>query len=336
MRPVPAGRSRLVSASHPPGPAPSSPPALPGSGAVPPRAAAPHLDPAVAGLTQAPPALRRRWPWQGPQAEQPTAADVGAWTATLRTPVPSPRRIGVVALKGGVGKTTLSVLLAGTLARARQDPVLLFDADTTFGSLALRTGVPLSASAHELAAAGDPGRFDVLSGALARSADGAWVLPSGRDPEQSAALTETVYIGAMNAVYAHFAVMVTDCGAGLATPLMRRVVSGCHSLVLATSPSVDGILASHNVLRWLRSSGFTALADRSVVALTNVPAAGAGVDVAETMSRFGPLAGDVVAVPADEHLASGARLDLDALSEATRTAAVRLAASALGAALTAS
>ncbi|PZA22599.1 MinD/ParA family ATP-binding protein, partial [Modestobacter versicolor] len=294
-------------------------PAVPAGGALPGRAAAPHLDPAVAGLTEQPPTARRRWPWQGPQAEQPSSADVAAWTATLQTPVPSPRRIGVVALKGGVGKTTLSVLLAGTLARARQDPVLLFDADTTFGSLALRTGVPLSASAHELAAAGDPGRFDVLAGALARSADGAWVLPSGRDPEQSAALTEQVYIGAMNAVFQHFAVMVTDCGAGLATPLMRRVVSGCHSLVLATSPSVDGILASHNVLRWLRSSGFAGLADRSVVALTNVPADGAGVDVTETVARFGPLAGDVVAVPADRHLAQGGRLDLDALSGPTRT-----------------
>jgi hypothetical protein len=89
------------------------------------------------------------------------------------------------------------------------------------------------------------------------------------------------------------------------------------------------------VLRWLRSSGFAALADRSVVALTNVPAEGAGVDVAETAARFGPLAGDVVAVPADRHLAHGGRLDLDALSGATRTAATRLAASALGAALAA-
>jgi MinD-like ATPase involved in chromosome partitioning or flagellar assembly len=326
-----------VTAPHQPDAPPTPAPDVPaGSEPVPGRAAAPHLDPAVAGLLQQPAAVRRRRPWQGaPAAEQPSAADLDAWTATLSTPVPSPRRIGVVALKGGVGKTTLSVLLAGTLARARQDPVLLFDADTTFGSLALRTGVPLTASAHELAAAGDPGRFDILAGALARSGDGAWVLPSGRDPEQSAALTEAVYIGAMNAVFSHFAVMVTDCGAGLATPLMRRVVSGCHSLVLATSPSVDGILASHNVLRWLRDSGFSALADRSVVALTNVPAEGAGVDVAETLARFAPLAGDVVPVPADPHLSTGGRLDLDALAGATRTAAVRLAASALGAALAA-
>jgi len=325
-----------VSAPYRPGPPPNAPPGpdggLPGIA----RPTAPHLDPVVAGLTQQPDQQRRRWARRGPGlGEQPTSADLAAWSAMLQAPVGSPRRIGVVALKGGVGKTTLSVLMAGTVARARQDPVLLFDADTTFGSLALRTGVPLSASAHELAAAGDPGRFDVLAGALSRSRDGAWVLPSGRDPEQSAGLDEAVYIGAMNAVYRHFAVMVTDCGAGLATPLMRRVVSGCHSLVLATTPSIDGILASHNVLRWLRDSGFTALADRSIVALTNVPAGGASIDVAETTARFAPLAGEVLAVPADPHLAQGGPLDMDALAEDTRRAAVRLAASALGAALTA-
>lgn len=306
-------------------------PPMPYSG----HSSAPHLDPGVAGLDAPRPAPRRRLFGRGLAEGDPTPspADIAAWTGLLAAPVPSPRRIGVIALKGGVGKTTLAVLLASALARQRRDPVLLFDTDTTFGSLALRTGVPLQASAHELAAAGDPGRFDVLAGALARSADGAWVLPSGRDPEQSAALTVEVYVQAMNAVFRHFAVMVTDCGAGLATPLMRRVVSGCHSLVLATSPSVDGLLASHNVLRWLRQSGFQALADRSIVAVTNVPAGGASVDVQEARNRFAGLAGDFLTVPADRHLATGSQLRMEALEAGTRDAAVRLAASALGAAV---
>lgn len=310
----------------------SSPyPPLPYSG----QHSAPHLDPGVAGLDAARPAPRRRLFGRGLSDGEPTPspADLAAWSQYLATPVPSPRRIGVIALKGGVGKTTLSVLLASTIAGNRPDPVLLFDTDTTFGSLALRTGVPLQASAHELAVAGDPGRFEVLAGALARSAGGAWVLPSGRDPEQSAALTEDVYVQAMNAVFRHFAVMVTDCGAGLATPLMRRVVSGCHSLVLATSPSVDGLLASHNVLRWLRSSGFAPLADRSVVAVTNVPDGGAAVDLAEARNRFAGLAGDFLTVPADRHLQAGSQLRVEQLEHRTRAAAVRLAASALGAAL---
>ena len=299
----------------------------------------PHEDPAVAGLTR-PTAPSSRWAFPGRRpapdvVPQQLAGGPADWAALLAQPVPSPRRIGVVALKGGVGKTTLAVLLASTLASARRDPVMLFDTDTTFGSLALRTGVPLAASAHELAAAGDPGRFDVLSGALARSGDGVWVLPSGRDPEQSAALTESVYIGAMNAVYRHVPVMVTDCGAGLATPLMRRVVSGCHSLVLATSPSVDGVLASHNVLRWLHDQGFPALAGRSIVAFSDVPRTGSPIDLTETRRRFAGVAGDVVVVPRDPHLTPGGRISMADLDDDTRAAAAVLAVSALQAAIAA-
>ena len=310
------------------------PPPVPGRPPLP-YPAAPN-DPAVAGLAAGPERRRRLFGRSVDQLDPvPSAAELAVLETSLATPVPSPRRIGVVALKGGVGKTTLSVLLAATLARARQDPVLLFDADTTFGSLALRSGVPPAASVHEVAAAGDPGRFDVLAGSLGRSPDGVWVLPSGRDPEQSAALDERTYVAAMNAVYRHFAVMVTDCGAGLATPLMRRVVSGCHTVVLATSPSIDGLLATHNVLRWLDGRGARGLARHSIVALADVPATGAVVDLAEARRRFTGLVGDVVTVPSDRQLALGGPVQLDTLEPRTRAAAVRLAAGVLQAALAA-
>jgi MinD-like ATPase involved in chromosome partitioning or flagellar assembly len=297
---------------------------------------APHLDPAIAGLAAVPPRRRRLFGRSVDELDSvPSAAELAVLQHSLATPVPSPRRIGVVALKGGVGKTTLAVLLAATLARSRPDPVLLFDADTTFGSLALRTGAPQAAGVHELAGAGDPGTFDVLAAALGRSPDGVFVLPSGRDPGQSAALDENTYVAAMNAVYRHFPVMVTDCGAGVATPLMRRVVSGCHTLVLATSPSIDGLLATHNVLRWLAGRGSADLARRSVVALTDVPREGAVVDLAEARRRFAGLVADVVTVPSDRVLAVGGPVRLDDLAPPTRAAAVRLAAGVLSTALTA-
>jgi MinD-like ATPase involved in chromosome partitioning or flagellar assembly len=310
-----------VSAPHQPGPAPSSAP--PAGAAVPPRAAAPHLDPVVAGLTSTAPAVRRRWPWQGQQADQPSAADVATWTATLRTPVPSPRRIGVVALKGGVGKTTLSVLLAGTIARVRREPVLLFDTDPTFGSLVLRTGARPRIAVADVARLGDPGSLEPMRPFLAPSDDGVWVLPSGLDPAQSAALDADGYVGAMNAVHRHFPVMVTDCGTGLVGPVVQRVLSGSHTLVFATTPSLDGVMATHHALRWLHENGRAWLARNSTVVLTNVPRRGAALDLAETRQRFAPLCRDVVMLPADPHLAAGGPVDVDALAPATRTTALR-------------
>lgn len=288
----------------------------------------PHLDPWVGELAR--PGRRRPITIRFGRASR-TVADA----ARLSAPILSARRIAVVGLKGGTGKTTLSVAMASTYARVRPDNVLLFDADPRYGSIPLRTGVFPIASAHELAAAGDPGRVEILTGSMSRSRDGVWVLPSGRSAAQSAELDEGIYTAAMNAVYRHFPIMVTDCGAGLATPLMKRVLSGSHSLVLATTATADGVLTTEYALSWLQRSGYPELTRRSVVALTNVSPKGPGISIEEARRRFASTCGGVIAVPADRQLAVGSYLDLDALAPATRAACTQLAAAALGAALSA-
>lgn len=255
--------------------------------------------------------------------------------AVLTAPIPSPRRIAVISLKGGTGKTTLAVAMAATYARSRGSDVLLFDADTRHGSLPLRTGVLPVASAHDLAVTGDPGRVEILAGSLARSHDGVWVLPSGRSAAQSAEMDERTYTGAMNAVYRHFPIMITDCGAGVATPMMARVLSGSHSLVLATTATADGVLTTESAVDWLQRAGYAELIRRSIVVLTNVTAKGPGMSLEDAQRRFASSCAAVLAVPADRHLAVGSYLDLDALAPATRAACTRLAAAALRAALSA-
>lgn len=238
-------------------------------------------------------------------------------------------------MKGGVGKTTLAILTSSTIARAQRAPVLLLDSDTTYGSLMLRTGLAPRASAEDLAQMGDPGSLGVLSSAVSQTKDGVWVVPSGRTPAQSAAFGETSYVSAVRAVYRHFPVMVTDCGAGLAGPLMHRVISASHSLVIATTPSMDSLLASYNTLEWLGSIGYQDLARRSIIAISNVDLSAPQIDLVEARRRFSALAGAVVVVPADRHLVSGSVLDYDALAVETRSAAEALAGTALAMALSA-
>ncbi|MDQ4037715.1 MAG: MinD/ParA family protein [Actinomycetota bacterium] len=248
-------------------------------------------------------------------------------------PISSPRRLAVIGLKGGTGKTTLAVAMATTYARARGENILLFDADTRQGSLPLRTGVVPVASAHDLAVAGDPGRIEILAGSLARSFDGVWVLPSGRTAEESARMDQRVYTDAMNAVYRHFPIMITDCGAGVATPLMQRVLSGTHGLVLATTATADGVLTTESAVDWLHRMGYGELTKRSIVVLTNVYPKGAGLTLEEVQRRFASSCAAVLSIPADRHLGVGSYLDLDALAPATRAACTALAGAALRAAL---
>lgn len=250
----------------------------------------------------------------------------------MTSPIRSPRRIAVVGLKGGVGRTTLAVLLAGIYSQVRSEPVLLLDADPTFGSLLLRSGVAPTHSAQDLAGRGDPGDLAILSPYLARSGSGSWVLPSGLDPGQSARFDEATFVATMEVVHRHFPIMVIDCGAGLSGGLMRQLLGGAHTLVFATSPSVDGITATYAGLRWIAERGFGSLVANSFVAVTAVRRRGTPVDLAAAAKRFEGLCRGLLSIPDDPHLGAGARIDQGELTDPTRGAMMHLAAEVFGAA----
>ena len=175
---------------------------------------------------------------------------------------------------------------------------------------------------------GDPGTLDVLRGMIARTNDDVWVVPSGRNPAQSAAFSEQTYVSAVRALYRHFPVSVTDCGTGIAGSLMRRVIEASHALVIATSASVDGVLSAHNALQWLISTGHGELASRSVVVIGNVSPE-PKIDVAETKRGLEQICHAVVCVPADPAIAPGGYLDFDQLQPETKQAGHDLASLAL-------
>src|SRR5690606_25876259 len=58
----------------------------------------------------------------------------------IRTLVTQPRRIAVVSRKGGVGKTTIALMLGQTLASERGDRVSAVDGNPDAGSLGYRVG----------------------------------------------------------------------------------------------------------------------------------------------------------------------------------------------------
>lgn len=291
-----------------------------------------HLDDRLAGLEEFTVPKRSRWGF-GRKTDGFLLNEESL--DSLDATVTSPLRISVVGMKGGVGKTTLALLMAKSIARHKGVPVLLLDSDTTYGSLMLRTGLAPLACAPDIAQLGDPGSLDVLTGMVSKTEDGVWVLPSGRNPAQSAALNENTYMATVRAVYRHFPITVTDCGAGMAGSMMNRVITASHTLVIATAPSIDSVLATYNALEWLSSIGFGDLARRSVVAISNVDPHRLTIDIVETKARFGALCRSVITIPTDPALSPGSVLDYDQLDDQTTTAAQILAATAVGSALSA-
>ncbi|MEU6036199.1 MinD/ParA family protein [Actinomadura sp. NPDC047616] len=241
----------------------------------------------------------------------------------LRRPVPGLRRLTVVSVRGGAGKTTMAALLATELSRYRADRVLAVDADAELGSLPLRLGVQAERSLFDLVER-RPRSFEEAAPYLTRAGERLWVLSATRGGRIAEQFTLDAFETALGAVGGHFAAAVVDCGAGILTDLHQGILAGTHGLVLVTPGTVDGALSARGALEWFRDNGRQALLQRTVVAtVTHAPQASADLERAEQMLSQWQL--PVVHVPYDRHLAVGGAFDAGKLAGDTGTAVGRIA-----------
>jgi pilus assembly protein CpaE len=96
---------------------------------------------------------------------------------------PAPGRMVVVfSTKGGVGKSTLAINLAVTLARKTPDRVALVDADVNFGDVAVMLGIPPQHTVADAVASVQLGDVELLRSFMARHESGCLVLPAPTEP----------------------------------------------------------------------------------------------------------------------------------------------------------
>jgi MinD-like ATPase involved in chromosome partitioning or flagellar assembly len=152
--------------------------------------------------------------------------------------------IAVASPKGGVGKTTISILLAELLCGLRSETVLALDADVDYGSLG--RVAPAHAGAKPVEAR-DAGVFDALAqGAVTfaeldrtlwRLPGGLRVVPSPRDPGQMARTDRATYARVIGNLQRLAGVLVVDCGTGLGQPGVQAAILACDQLVVMTDAS---------------------------------------------------------------------------------------------------
>ncbi|XVQ10285.1 hypothetical protein ACQP1W_48565 [Spirillospora sp. CA-255316] len=229
-------------------------------------------------------------------------------TAQLGAPVRSCRRIAVMSIRGGAGKSSIAALLAGTIQQHRDDRVLVIDADPGLGSLPLRLGVAGHTSSLQDVVAARPRSWAEASPHLARTQTGAWVLGG---------TSQDAYRSGAGLLSRYFSVSVIDCGTGMGTPLHQSVLSSAHALVFVVPGTQDGAVSAQAALRWLQENGH----DPVVAVVAHTP------DVERTRDL---LATDTVIVPFDRHLSTGTTINPDRVGAATHTAIARIAAESFG------
>ncbi|MFF3143758.1 CHAT domain-containing protein [Streptomyces sp. NPDC057927] len=247
--------------------------------------------------------------------------------ALIRTPVRSCYRIAVVGIKGGVGKTTTTAALGSVLSTERRDRILALDASPDGGTLGGRVARETSATIREFVR--ELPRIDSyldFRRFTSRTASGLEVIANDIDPGESVVFGGEDYRAAVDALGEQYPIILTDCGTGLLHSAMPGALTLADQVIFVAAPSVDGVAGTGTTLDWLAEHGYADLVRRSLIVVSGVGRTTRAVKVDEIVAYFKARCRAVVTVPFDEHLATGAEIDLEMMRSRVYQAYFDLAA----------
>ncbi|MEV0029418.1 MinD/ParA family protein [Nocardia sp. NPDC050793] len=244
----------------------------------------------------------------------------------VNQPVRGDYRIAILSLKGGVGKTTTTVGLGSTFSSLRGDRVIAIDANPDLGTLAHRVPRQTRSTVRNLLEDQQISRYSDVRAHTSQAPSRLEVLASEQDPAVSEAFSEADYRKAIGILQSFYNIILTDCGTGLMHSAMAGVLDMASSLVLVTSPAIDGARSASATLDWLDHHGYGKLVERTVVVVNASRRGASTVDLDQLRKLFLDRTRAVQVVPFDDHLAEGAEIDLELVSKPTRRALLELAA----------
>jgi putative peptide zinc metalloprotease protein len=233
----------------------------------------------------------------------------------------------VLSRKGGVGKTTTTLMLGQTLAAERGDRIVAVDGNPDAGSLGYRIGPerPDASITDLLNEFDDIQRYADMRRFTGQTSAGLEVLMSDDDPHISTALGEQEYTAVMSVLDRFYNLILIDTGTGILDSAIQGILDGTDQIVLVVAPSLDAARAASQTLDWLAEHGFVGLVE-SAVAVINQTGRSSLVDIARIEEHFWDRCGATVRVPWDRYLEAGAETELADLRPATREAYMQLAA----------
>ncbi len=238
-----------------------------------------------------------------------------------------PRFVPVLSRKGGVGKTTITVLLGMALADVRGDRVLAIDANPDRGTLADRVTKHTRSTVRDVVLhAPELNEFDDLFSHLSQDSTGLDVAASDSDPLLAEAFDEGGYNVVADVVTPHYGVVLTDCGTGVVHSVMRATLQRADAVVVVSGGSIDEARLASETLTWLEANNYGELVTNAVVAL-NASTQGTDLDkLHDIEEHFRSRVRAVVRIPYDPELAAGSVVRYEALRPFTRDSARQLAA----------
>lgn len=250
----------------------------------------------------------------------------------VQSPVTTGRRIAVVSLRGGAGKTVVSALTAATFAALRPEPVAALDLDPACGSLGLRLGNRPAPGADQIAAglaSLEATTFDSVTALLAPGSNDLYYTGprvTGRALGEAAATT------LLSGLSRYFPVTVIDCPTGPEHPDTAAVLTRAHAAVFVVPATAAGVDEAAGYLRhWQTDPFLSAIPVVAAVVGTSRNGVLDPLAQAAALTRIGVGA---VALRHDRHIGGGVGITLPLIRPENRLAAAELSAQALAAANT--
>ncbi len=248
----------------------------------------------------------------GPSRDEIYERDL--FTAIRRNVVGS-YQIGVIGLKGGAGKTAVTVSLGSLLAHVRGDRILAVDADPDCGNLADRAGQSSEVSVTDLLADNNIGSSNALRAYTKMTDANLEVIASAQYSVAQRDFNADDWTGVVQKINPYYNLVLADCGLGLFHSASLGVLSTVSGVVVVSTASIDGARQAATTLDWLRLNGYEDLAHRACVVINHVTPGRPGVDMKDLIGQFERhiLPGRVIDLPFDRHVAAGAGIDFDQL-----------------------
>lgn len=297
-----------------------------GRASVPGTRTSPHSDGALA-----------RYPgtieWR--QAHPNGAADPSA--SLMRRDLGTSRVVAFANPKGGVHKTTATVLAAATVGSVRGSGVIAWDDNELRGTLGLRAGSArhartirhLVADLLQVESTPEHELRDTLDNYLRHASDGSYdVLAGEESPRFAQRLDGHTVRRLLELLRRTHEVICVDTGNNVESPNWQAVLQTADQLVITTVPREDAAFAADWMLDLLVDMGMERLVGNALTlvscATPNPP------PLLDDLSRhFGTRTRAVAVVPYDPVLETGSSIEYRALAPATKRAWMRAAAAML-------
>ena len=237
--------------------------------------------------------------------------------------VTRPNTVAVISPKGGVGKTTSTLVAANLLATHLKLRTVAVDANPDFGTLARLAPDELRSERSLADLLGDVEQLKTAAALrpyVSRLPSGLHLLAAPQDPELTASLGPERYEKLLAFLSCFYETILLDLGTGVAGPLARFAIERADQVVLVTTPE------------WVTSSivleALTHLRHEHTTVLVNKSHLRSAADVRTVEERFrDERLHRSVTVPYDEQLATmldAGTYTLEALGRRTRVPLKRL------------